>query len=335
MQRVRRRARHRPGGELRLLQRRRGRPVPADRRPAARPQPRPGAGRRPRGTTRGRSPGSARAAAAGSRDLARTAAGHRRDARAASPPGAALGALSGSRREAVDLGIALGGELGSVLAGVRLDVQGAEHLADPAGRLPVQPPEPARRARPGQAAARRLHRRGQEGAGQHARASGWCSGSPTSRSSTGATTTRPGQGPRAGGAEAARRHLAGDRAGGHPVGDPDARAVQEGRLPRRDAGRGADRPDRHPQRRRADVARRDDDPVGHRAGRASCRRSPPTAGRSRTSTSRWTRSAGSTWTTLANWSGLRPTGGGDRGERRGRTRRAPGRRRWTGAPPRR
>lgn len=43
--------------------------------------------------------------------------------------GVALGALSGSRREAVDLGITLGGELGSALAGVRLDVQGAEHLA--------------------------------------------------------------------------------------------------------------------------------------------------------------------------------------------------------------
>ena len=43
--------------------------------------------------------------------------------------GLAVGALSGSRREAVDLGIALGGELGSALAGVRLDVQGAEHLS--------------------------------------------------------------------------------------------------------------------------------------------------------------------------------------------------------------
>src|SRR5207237_2317205 len=43
--------------------------------------------------------------------------------------GAALGAVTGSRREAVDLGITLAGELGSVLAGVRLDVTGAEHLA--------------------------------------------------------------------------------------------------------------------------------------------------------------------------------------------------------------
>src|SRR5215471_16325384 len=43
--------------------------------------------------------------------------------------GAALGAVTGSRREAVDLGITLAGELGSLLAGVRLDVYGAEHLA--------------------------------------------------------------------------------------------------------------------------------------------------------------------------------------------------------------
>ncbi len=43
--------------------------------------------------------------------------------------GLAVGALSGSRRDAVDLGITLAGELGSALAGVRLDVQGAEHLA--------------------------------------------------------------------------------------------------------------------------------------------------------------------------------------------------------------
>jgi HAD superfamily hydrolase (TIGR01490 family) len=43
--------------------------------------------------------------------------------------GAALGAVTGSRREAVDLGTTLAGELGSMLAGVRLDVVGGEHLA--------------------------------------------------------------------------------------------------------------------------------------------------------------------------------------------------------------
>jgi HAD superfamily hydrolase (TIGR01490 family) len=42
--------------------------------------------------------------------------------------GVTLGAVTGSRREAVDLGTTLGGELGSMLAGLRLDVRGAEHL---------------------------------------------------------------------------------------------------------------------------------------------------------------------------------------------------------------
>ena len=65
---------------------------------------------------------------AGVRDIARTAAGLT-GMFAGFSTGAALGALTGSRREAVDLGITLGGELGSALAGVRLDVRGAEHLA--------------------------------------------------------------------------------------------------------------------------------------------------------------------------------------------------------------
>ncbi|WP_433284908.1 HAD-IB family hydrolase [Pseudonocardia sp. CA-142604] len=47
--------------------------------------------------------------------------------------GLALGALNsiageGTRREAVDLGLTLAGELGTALGGVRLDVRGAEHL---------------------------------------------------------------------------------------------------------------------------------------------------------------------------------------------------------------
>ena len=42
--------------------------------------------------------------------------------------GVALGALNGSRRDGVDLGIALAGDLGTALAGVRLDVRGAEYL---------------------------------------------------------------------------------------------------------------------------------------------------------------------------------------------------------------
>src|SRR6266536_1342633 len=65
---------------------------------------------------------------AGVRDIARTAAGLA-GMFGGFTTGAALGALTGSRREAVDLGTTLAGEMGSVLAGVRLDVHGAQHLA--------------------------------------------------------------------------------------------------------------------------------------------------------------------------------------------------------------
>jgi len=61
-------------------------------------------------------------------DLARTAAGLA-GMFGGFAAGAALGAATGSRREAVDLGTTFAGELGSLLAGVRLDVHGAEHLA--------------------------------------------------------------------------------------------------------------------------------------------------------------------------------------------------------------
>src|SRR5262252_8799753 len=61
-------------------------------------------------------------------DIARTAAGLA-GMLGGFAVGAVLGATTGSRREAVDLGTTLAGELGSVLAGVRLDVHGAEHLA--------------------------------------------------------------------------------------------------------------------------------------------------------------------------------------------------------------
>jgi HAD superfamily hydrolase (TIGR01490 family) len=61
-------------------------------------------------------------------DIARTAAGLA-GMIGGFTTGAALGAVTGSRREAVDLGTTLAGELGSVLAGVRLDVHGAENLA--------------------------------------------------------------------------------------------------------------------------------------------------------------------------------------------------------------
>jgi HAD superfamily hydrolase (TIGR01490 family) len=64
---------------------------------------------------------------AGAADIARTAAG-RAGMLGGFTAGMALGAATGSRREAVDLGTTLAGELGSALAGVRLDVHGGEHL---------------------------------------------------------------------------------------------------------------------------------------------------------------------------------------------------------------
>src|SRR6516164_3627600 len=63
----------------------------------------------------------------GVRDLARTAAGLA-GLFWGFGAGAVLGAATGSRREAVDLGTTFAGELGSMLAGVRLDVRGGEHL---------------------------------------------------------------------------------------------------------------------------------------------------------------------------------------------------------------
>ena len=65
---------------------------------------------------------------AGATDIARTAAGLA-GMLGGFTAGMVLGAATGSRREAVDLGTTLAGELGSVLAGVRLEVHGAEHLA--------------------------------------------------------------------------------------------------------------------------------------------------------------------------------------------------------------
>ncbi len=64
---------------------------------------------------------------AGAADIARTAAGLA-GMLGGFTAGMVLGAATGSRREAVDLGTTLAGELGSALAGVRLDVHGAEHL---------------------------------------------------------------------------------------------------------------------------------------------------------------------------------------------------------------
>ena len=124
-------------------------------------------------------------------------------------------------------------------AGSRLDVRGAEHLADPARGVPVQPPEPARRAGPGQAAAPRVHRGGQEGGRPNIPGFGLAfrlaDVAFVDRGNTDLGEGRAG----ARGAAAARGGVAGHRPGGHPLGHPGAGPVQEGRVPRRDAGRRA------------------------------------------------------------------------------------------------
>ena len=135
---------------------------------------------------------------------------------AASRPGMAIGALSGSRREAVDLGITLGGELGSALAGVRLDVQGAEHLATrPAVFLFNHQSQLdvlvlAKLLRGGFTAVAKK---------ELANAPGFGLDVPPRRRGL-RRPRRPGEGARgagAGGAAAARGDLAGHRAGGHPL----------------------------------------------------------------------------------------------------------------------
>ena len=296
--------------------------LPAHRRPAACPQPRPRAGRRrPALLVADRPVPAARPRRAAGASPARRpgSAG----CWAASRPASRVGALSGSRREAVDLGIALGGELGSALAGVRLDVQGAEHLATrPAVFLFNHQSQLdvlvlSKLLRGGFTAVAKKGLENTPGFGLVFRLADVAfvdRGDPA----------QARRGPGAGGAAPARRDLAGHRAGGHPVGHADPRPVQEGRVPRRDAGRRPDRPRRDPQRRRADVARGDDDPVGHGAGA----RAP--ADPHRRLDGRGARRAGRRGPRPVPGDpgelvGPRPPGRRHRGERRRRDGRAPGR----------
>ena len=115
--------------------------------------------------------------------------------------------------------------------------------------------------------------RGEEGGAPTSRASGRSSGSPAWRSSTAATRGKAREALTPAVDKLRGRYLARHRARGHALADAAARPVQEGRLPPRDAGGGADRADRHPQRRRAHVARRPGLRPGDDRGRASCRRS--------------------------------------------------------------
>ena len=81
--------------------------------------------------------------------------------------GVALGALNGSRRDGVDLGHRARGRAGHrARRGAARRARRRAPGVGPARGVPVQPPEPARRPHPREAAARRLHRRREEGGGQ-------------------------------------------------------------------------------------------------------------------------------------------------------------------------
>ena len=162
----------------------------------------------------------------GATDIARTAAGLA-GMLGGFTAGMVLGAATGSRREAVDLGTTLAGELGSVLAGVRLDVHGAEHLAArPAAFLFNHQSQLdvlilAKLLRGGFTGVAKKELANSPGFGVMFRLADVAFVDRQDNA-------QARQGPGASGAEAARRHLPGDRARGHPVGDPGTRAVQEG-----------------------------------------------------------------------------------------------------------
>ena len=147
-------------------------------------------------------------------------------------------------------------------------------------RVHLQPPELARRADRGKPAAPRHHRRRQEGGrARPASPVGLLAGRRLHRPEElqeGASALGPGrrEDPRAAFRSPSRPRARARRRRGS--------ALQEGRVPHRHAGRRADRPDRHPQRRRADVAR-----LVVRAGTvdvAVLRPCRPRTGRSRIST---------------------------------------------------
>ena len=241
--------------QLRLCQRRRGRAVPGQRRPAARDQPGPR-------TARGGGPAElAGAQPAGAAALGRARVrGHARRDRRASTPASASAAVVGAPgrpRSASTPASRSPATSPSPPPGSRCASSASRTSGSTGRRSSWQPPE---QPRPGGrlAAAPGLHGGGQ-GGGQER---------PADPAATlfRAGVRRPLE-PRAG----ARRdgqagrpdpagHLGDDLPRGHPDADPEPGRVQEGRLPPRDAGRGADGADRAPRRRRPDAAAREGDP---------------------------------------------------------------------------
>ena len=240
----------RPRRELRLQQRRRGRAVPQSRRPSAPAEPRAGPGR---GRARARL--ADRAAGAAAPRLRRRP---RRAHRGASSRlwarrwrwGRGLGLLNRSRRTAANVGAGVGSDVALALGGVSLSISGEHHLWS--------------------------HRPAVFMFNHQSSLDMLVLGSLVRRDFTGIAKKdlahdprfvadrlprrhrlrRPvghGEGERGAAArrrQAAARHLDRHRPGRHPVAHAQARPVQEGRVPHRDAGGGADRAGGDPQRRR-------------------------------------------------------------------------------------
>ena len=152
--------------------------------------------------------------------------------------GAAVGLARRSRRHMVDLASSVDRRPRARAGRHRRRRPGrGAPVVGAAVRLRLQPPVEGRRRPAHEAAAWGLHRRGQGGGGLDPAVG---PDVQPGRRRLRRARQRPAVegGPRARGAQDARRGLvAGDRARGHPLADPAARAVQEGRLPHRDAGR--------------------------------------------------------------------------------------------------
>ena len=180
--------------------------------------------------------------------------------------GAAFGLLNGSRRTAISSIMALSSEYSLALAGVRVDTIGEQHVWEQRPAVFVF----NHQSQLDVFVICYLLRRDFTGVAKQELTKDPIFG-PVFRFAGVAFVDRRGRGqpprcPGARGGQAQRRHLRRHRPRGHPLTDADPRRVQDRCVPPRPRGRCAGRPDRDPQRRRADVARLADDQARHRPG---------------------------------------------------------------------
>jgi len=185
---------------------------------------------------------------------------------AAAGVGIAVGALNGDRRQGVDLATSMFGALAGPLTDIDVQVVGEQHawshrpavfLINHQSTL-IDFLVATRVIRTGFTAVAKREVKQMPWLGRCSTWPGW----PSWTGPTGpGLWTRSSRWSRR-----CARHLGGDGSGGHPLAHPEARGVQEGRVPSGQSGRGAAGADRHPQCRGADVAQRAHRPGGHRAG---------------------------------------------------------------------